>query len=206
MTINPMTGEELRRIEYVATLGLSSAECAQVERVLPTKDCQLLPIENRTELYVYPCIAIIIRGGALDAEQLNELEDYFREYDYVVAETVVWIGEPKPSGKLGRIVKSYDSFEALLGGLKYLLLSAHKTAKGLHDFSSKIALAIRMLKLIEQRPGITSDKLAEELEISRRSVQRYIETMRMAGEWVEYDASLRGWKLVSNQSLLLDDF
>ena len=104
-----------------------------------------------------------------------------------------------------RAVKCFESFDALNGELKYLLLSAHKTAKGLHDFSSRLALAIRILKLIEQHPGITSGELAETVEISRRSVQRYIETLRMAGEWVEYDTSLRGWKLDENQSLLLDD-
>ena len=204
--INPITGEKMYRMEYVATLGLSEAECAQVERLLPTKDCELLPIENYTELYACPNIAIIIRGSSLSTGQLEEVENYFKEYDYTVSETVVWIGGSKPSGRLSRIAKSYDSFDALIGDLKYLLLTAHKTAKGLHDFSSQIALAIRLLKLIEQRPGITSNELAEKLEISRRSVQRYIETLRMAGEWVEYDTSRRGWSLVKNQSLLLDDF
>ncbi len=202
--INPITGEKMYRIEYVAALGLSEAECARIRRVLPVKDCELVQLDNVSELYPYPNIAVIIRGSALDAAQLEDVENYFKEYDYALSETVIWIGDPRPTGKPGRIVKSYDSYDALLGSLKYLLLTAHKAAKGLHDFSSQIALAIRILKLIEQRPGITSGELAEKLEISRRSVQRYIETLRMAGEWVEYDASRRGWTLVENQSLLLD--
>ncbi|RHT71232.1 HTH domain-containing protein [Ruminococcaceae bacterium AM28-23LB] len=47
---------------------------------------------------------------------------------------------------------------------------------------------------------------AEKLEVSERSVQRYIETLRIAGEWIEYDTALKGWKLSVGKSVLWDDF
>lgn len=33
------------------------------------------------------------------------------------------------------------------------------------------------------------------LEITQRSVQRYIETLRIAEKWIEYDRNLKGSKL-----------
>lgn len=38
----------------------------------------------------------------------------------------------------------------------------------------------------------TTVQIAKNLEISQRSVQRYIETLRVAGEWIEYDRTLKG--------------
>ena len=35
--------------------------------------------------------------------------------------------------------------------------------------------------------------------------QRYIASLNMAGEWIEYDCSKRGWRLVSGSLLLGDE-
>ncbi|MCI9447761.1 MAG: hypothetical protein HFH36_10280 [Lachnospiraceae bacterium] len=43
------------------------------------------------------------------------------------------------------------------------------------------------------------------MEISRRSVQRDFETLRVAGEWVEYNRTLKGWKLTEGKSVLWGD-
>ena len=55
-------------------------------------------------------------------------------------------------------------------------------------------------------PGITTAQLAKKIEISQRSVQRYIETLRVAGEWIEYDRNLKGWKLADGKSVLWGDW
>ena len=72
------------------------------------------------------------------------------------------------------------------------------------EFSSKISLALRMVILIKRNPGISTTVLAEKLDVSPRSVQRYIETLRMSGEWIDYDTSLHGWRLEHEKSFLLD--
>lgn len=54
-------------------------------------------------------------------------------------------------------------------------------------------------------PGITTVQIAKEIEISQRSFQRYIETLRVAGEWIEYDRTLKGWKLTDGKSILWGD-
>ena len=55
-------------------------------------------------------------------------------------------------------------------------------------------------------PDKKSVLLSEELEISQRSVQRYIATLKAAGEWIEYDKILKGWKLTDRKSVLWGDW
>ena len=64
---------------------------------------------------------------------------------------------------------------------------------------------MRILAAIRKKPGITTQELADDCEISKRSVQRYIETLRLSGEWIEYDPSMRGWKLFHGVSMLIGD-
>ena len=204
MAINPMTGEILIRTERVETFCLSDKELAFVKSCLPARDSDAENTDCVTDLFAMANLAVIINASALSADDLDELEEFYKELCYTVPECVIWLGCPKPSERLLRMSKYYDTFTSLQDNLKFLLLSARKNVKGIHDFSSRIALSVRILKLVEQNPGITSKELATRLEISPRSVQRYIETLRMAGEWLEYDTSLRGWKLPENSSIMLD--
>ena len=59
--------------------------------------------------------------------------------------------------------------------------------------------------MIRQHPGITTQKLADELELSIRSVQRYIAALQAAGEWIEYDRTIKGWKLFHGFSALFGE-
>ena len=109
-----------------------------------------------------------------------------------------------PKQLKGRI-KVFSSFEELQSELKYVLLSAYRNSKKNETFSATLANAIMILSQIRLYPGTTTEQLAKRLEISRRSVQRYIETLRVAGEWIEYDRTLRGWKLTEGKSVLWGD-
>ena len=64
----------------------------------------------------------------------------------------------------------------------------------------------KFLASLRKEKKLTQQELAEKLEVSERSVQRYIETLRIAGEWIEYDTALKGWKLSVGKSVLWDDF
>ena len=81
-----------------------------------------------------------------------------------------------------------------------------KNAKKYKNFSIIVANTLFVLSAIKKTPGISTRELAEKLEVSERSVQRYIETLRIAGEWIEYDTALKGWKLSVGKSVLWDDF
>lgn len=87
-----------------------------------------------------------------------------------------------------------------------ILLSAYRSHKKTVNFSATLANAIVILSKIRCCPCITTVQLSEELEISQRSVQRYIATLTAAGEWIEYDKILRGWKLTDGKSVLWGDW
>ena len=48
-------------------------------------------------------------------------------------------------------------------------------------------------------------ELTELTELPLRNVQRYISALQATGEWIEYDRSLRGWKLFHGFSILYGD-
>ena len=89
--------------------------------------------------------------------------------------------------------------------MKYVLLGAYKKTKKNENFSSTLANTIIILSQIRNKPFITTKELAEKLELSERTTQRYIETLRVAGEWIEYDTSRKGWKLCDGKSILWGD-
>jgi len=57
---------------------------------------------------------------------------------------------------------------------------------------------------IRNKPGIKTQELAERLEKSDRTVQRYIATLRAAGEWIVYDTEKKGWYLECGTSQLFE--
>ncbi|MDR1125595.1 MAG: hypothetical protein LBM64_05985 [Deltaproteobacteria bacterium] len=42
--------------------------------------------------------------------------------------------------------------------------------------------------------------MAEKCNVSQKSVLRHIETLRVSGEWINYDHQTRGWKLQMEMS------
>lgn len=70
-------------------------------------------------------------------------------------------------------------------------------------FSEQISNVLYVLKRILAKPYITRKKIAEELELSERSIQRYIETLNIADEEIFYDTKKHGWYLFDGESYLL---
>ena len=197
--INPQTGEEIRTVDRVLTFGLSEEENAFVEKQLPNKQCELMPTDFVTDLYAYKSVAVIIRARALSIRGLRELESYYREL--VNAPTMmIWLGEPKLSVRLMRMMRYYNTWDDLRGELKSLLTASFKQVNEIRTMREKLALAIRILRLVEQYPGIRSRAIAETLSISKRSVQRYIHVLRCADDSVQYDASVHGWVVGASPS------
>ena len=75
-----------------------------------------------------------------------------------------------------------------------VLMKALKETKRDVDFSARIMLAIKIMKLIENNPGITTKQISERIECSDRSTKRYINSLRSAGLMIEYQN--RGWSFI----------
>lgn len=68
-------------------------------------------------------------------------------------------------------------------------------------------MLIKILFAIRNKPYITTKELADKIERTDRTVQRYIETLRCAGELIGYDRQKKGWYLmVDGKSVLMDEF
>lgn len=157
-----------------------------------------------TDIIACNSYAIFINAMMVSADDLVMLWEFYLEAG-PASETVVLVGHAAIPRQLKGRIKVFSSFEELQSELKYVLLSAYRNSRKNETFSATLANAIMILSHIRLYPGTTTEQLAKRLEISKRSVQRYIETLRVAGEWIEYDRTLRGWKLTEGKSVLWGD-
>ena len=186
----------------INTFGLTEEQNAHVKANLPSHDCELYIADDPTDLIAINCEAMIVNASAMEQDSADMIFDLYTQIDGCTDETVIWLGEPKPPKELQKFFKCYDSFEAIADKLKYLLLAAHSKSKKAHEYSEKLVNGLKILALIRSNPGISTQKLAELTELPLRSVQRYIAALQATGEWIEYDRSLRGWKLFHGISML----
>ena len=186
----------------INTFGLTEEQNALVEDNIPTRDYEVLDTDAPTDLIAINCEVLIIYAPEMDQDSIGMIFDYYSQVNGCTDETVIWLGEPKPPKELQKFFKCYDSFDAITDKLKYLLLTAHSKSKKAHEYSEKLVNGLKILALIRSHPGISTQKLAELTELPLRSVQRYIAALQATGEWIEYDRSLRGWKLFHGISML----
>ena len=189
----------------VTTFGLTKEQNKLVEASLPSKDYALLDTDAPTDLIAVDTTVQIINASALDEDGQNLIFEYYNEVINQIDETVFWLGYPKPPHPMRTKFKCYQSFDELSVNLKYHLLAAHRNAKKSKDFNRRLADSLLILSCIRLHPGIKTRELAELTELSVRTVQRYISTLQAVGEWIEYDAVKKGWKLQNNVSILFGD-
>ena len=187
------------------TYGLTQTQQDAVSRQLPSKSMKIVDVTGHyTDIIACSNIAVIINPAACEEDELESIIEFFQEIGSF-AEKVVFTSQVKLPKELKHKILVYSSFEEMEDRLKYILLSAYRSTKKASQFSRNISDVLLIVDLIRKNPGIKTKALAEKLELSNRSVQRYIETLRVAGEWIEYDRSLKGWSLIAGKSILLGD-
>lgn len=189
----------------VGVYGLTEDEVAFVEKNLPQKDCEVMDTDVVSDIIAVAQLAVIVRVDGMSKDDLDTLFLFYTEVASV-SEKVFMIGKVELPAALKSSIVVYEDFDTLKENLKYLLLTAYRKQKKTENFSATLANAITILSLIRQKPYITSAELADKLELSQRSIQRYIETLRVAGEWIEYDTANKGWRLQHGKSVLLGDY
>lgn len=159
------------------TYGFAPNEEKFIEKMLPTKKSTLTSTDCFTDIIACKSYAIIINMSAVSDDDLDMLWDYYLEVG-MTSESVVLVGNVNVPKQLKNKMQVYQNFEELQNNLKYAILSAYRNSKKNESFSSTLANAITILSQIRLHPGITTAQLAKRIEISQRSVQRYIETLR----------------------------
>ena len=131
----------------------------------------------------------------------------FTEVPYFVEVPIVIGGEEFPASVRSRF-RVYPDFDSLLPDVKYLLMAGLRKQKKNRTFYYSLSIAIEMLSMLRRCPdGFTTGELAERMGVSTRSAQRFIETLRVAGEWIIYDAKTKHWRLeIPGKSALWGDF
>lgn len=65
--------------------------------------------------------------------------------------------------------------------------------EGESDGGNRLIRLLRLMRMIEARPGLGSAELAEELQVSERTVFRDVDAMRVAGVPVKARRQLGGY-------------
>ena len=190
--------------KLIGTFGLNEAEITFIRGHLPQKDCEIMVADNVTDIIAVSEFAVIVNTGQVNHHDLNMLFDFYTEIA-PFSETVVFLGNVTIPAELTNHISVYNNFDDLKDNLKYILLSSYRKQKKSANFSNTLSNVILVLSMIRRQPYVTSAELAERLGLSRRSIQRYIETLRVAGEWIEYDSNRKGWYLQEGKSVLWGD-
>ena len=188
----------------VGAFGLSDEQISTVETNLPVKNCEIMATDCFSDIVAISEMAIIVMWEKLSEDDKELLVGFYSEIA-PFSETMILIGNVDIPEELRNQVSIYDSFEEFSVNMKYVLLGAYRKTKKNENFSSTLANTIVILSQIRKKPFITTKELADKLELSERTIQRYIETLRVAGEWIEYDTSHKGWRLVDGKSILWGD-
>lgn len=178
-----------------------------LEALLPCREAAILTANYVEDLITAPYFASIVNVEKLTEKKLRVLFDYYTDVSDPV-ETPILIGISKDAvpAPLSDIFITYDSFETARDHLKYDLLSAYRKQKKCIGFNRTITNALIVLYQIRKNPGISTEKLADLLELFKRTVQRYIELLRISGEYITYNTTLKGWTLLDGKSVLFGDF
>lgn len=190
--------------DRVMTFGLTKMQNESVGKVLPIKECELYVTDVPEDLIAISASAVIINAEKLSKSNVDVMFDYYTEIGKSADETVYWIGVPEPPKQLQKVIRTYSCFDELSVELKYQLLTAYRKSRKAKDFSRKMADCIKIISLVKARPGIKTQEIAGRLEVSTRTVQRYISTLQVAGEGIEYDNTKKGWFLPGNYSILFE--
>ena len=195
-----MGKEKTQEIEIVSAYGFSQAETEAIRACLPADGVQLQIAEDGTDVLVNEKIAVLVRMDTVPEDQWQMINAFYED-GASFSEAVIFVGDVHGKKIYNRITV-YAGVEELLRNFKYILLAAQKRRKNAESFSRSVSYALRILKEITENPGISSRELSERLEISQRSVTRYIETLNMSGESIIYSRKENGWRLQYDESLL----
>lgn len=205
--ISPMTGEKVFRTRNILVYGITDDESAVIADSLPNKNIRIIDcFDCFTDLIALPYIAAVIDPECLTREDVNTLNEYAEEVQYL-NERYIFTKRHSIINTLSKRLKcTVLEKEEFAYRLKYVLLEAARADKKYDNYSDTVAQIIRVLSEIRKHPYITTDQLAEKIERNPRTVQRYITTLNCAGELIEYDRRKKGWFLYENKSILWGDY
>jgi len=151
-----------------------------------------------TDIIAIPALGVVINPTAMPKRDLGMILDYYKEVGWHLSELVIFTKKVAVPKTAKIMYLDDDDFNA--GKVQALLSQASARKKRNAGYHARIALCLLVLKTVRNKPGISTKSIAEECDVSEKSVLRYIETLRVSGEWIDYDHQSRGWKLQPGMS------
>lgn len=189
--------------------GLTDKEESILKRSLPKANIDVTDItDTATDIVSRSSFALVINTDNISCEELQVFADFYRDA-YDSKEIIIFIRGKKCDLDQFKKVKAivYDDLFEMEQNLKYELLKAYQKTSKSNGYSDKLAMLIKILFAIRNKPYITTKELGAKIERTDRTVQRYIETLRCAGEFIGYDKQKKGWYLMMDgKSVLMDEF
>lgn len=209
--IDPRTGEKKTYEEWpnICTYGLTEYEYEALMKSLPHQKVTVEDITGDAMCMIeFFNFAIIINPDNISDKEMELFRDFYVNCEGL-AETVIFTKYKKGIKDIFPSIKCvvFNDFSEYKNELKYELLQCIKRNSRSESYSSSLSQAITILFAIRNRPYITTKELAEKIERSPRTIQRYVETLRAAGEFIGYDRKKKGWYLmIDGKSVLMNEF
>lgn len=187
----------------VLVLGESQRNIGRIQNKLPLKGVTLREIKNLSEMGFDKDMVVIIRPKSVSTAEITRL---FRlDEAHLPPSATFLFSEPiSVPAAFRQKVKVFNNIDEMLDKLKFILLERKNAPKKRPPAGNRVLKAMRILSLIQKKPGITTRLLAQKTDVSVRTVQRYIQTLKILDENLYYDPVGRGWRLPGNRSALWD--
>ncbi len=195
-------GEVIKLNRNVFLYGFNRDDACRIKSFFSDSKFVVIEITEFMDLLAGYACAVIISADRFSEDDFDLFFSAYRDTD-TFSEVIVFVGELPCKSKDIKKFNVCSDIDAFCEKGKYFALQAVKKEKKRHTFSSTVSMAIRILAEIQNNPGITSAQLAENCEVSIRTVQRNVETLKMSGESIIKDPVTKGWRLEFQESLLL---
>ena len=208
--LNPATGEIIEEIRFpnIFIYGLTEDEKDVLIKSLPEKQTEITDVTKDANCIVEKDdFAIIINTDNISKDDLDFFVEFYKGVEDST-ETIMLSGskeEVKDRFSDVKIVYYKDLF-TMERKMKYDLLRAYQKTIKSEGYSEKLSMLLKILFAIRNNPYITTRELSIMTERTYRTVQRYIETLRCAGEFIGYDRHKKGWYLMMDgKSVLMNE-
>ena len=184
--------------QYLIHYGLSQKQIDALAGCLPTHTILHDATACATDIIALPALGVVINPATMPENDLKMLMDYYKDVGWHISELVIFT-KKVDAPKTARIMYLDDN-DLFPERVHALLSQANSRKKRNAGYHARIALCLLVLKAIKNKPGISTKSIAEECDVSVKSILRYIETLRVSGEWIDYDHQSRGWRLQPGMS------
>ena len=189
--------------QYLIHYGLSQKQVDALGGCLPENTILHDATDCVTDIIALcPTLGVVINPAAMPENDLKMLMDYYKEVGWLISEIVIFT-KKVDAPKTARIMY-LDGNDFFSERVHVLLSQANSRKKRNAGYHARLVLCLLVLKAIKNKPGISTKSIAEECGVSVKSILRYIETLRVSGEWIDYDHQSRGWKLQPGMSSLFN--